>query len=709
MQLKKYLFFLCICLNTFVNGQDTSLVSLGKKEVTLINWQLYYIQNPNSTFENTAPVKIKHSEIPVDSIDRKHFSGVCWFRKIIKVDSIFPNSRLSVRLSMVGAAEIFINKKRIATAGTVSSNEDSEFLINTQRYVFSYDFKKDSVYEILIRYSNHALESSYSSGGNNSFGVSMEIANTEDTLNDIMRDRLSNSNFGTMFFVFFMTLFLVHLAIFLFNRKDRSNLFYSLFCLFVSTLVAGLFAYRFTCINSILQVTGLFIIISPIFIFTILPYMLRAFFSLPPLRWYRAIVITAFICIASFIFSFPYHGLLMLLLVIIGSVEALRSLILAFKLRKKGVKIIGTGLVLFTLSLLIASLGIYYAGKHSSDNQVFGIIYLLIFFTGILSIPISITIFLAYTISFTNRSLANKLIEVEKLSARSIEQEREKQLLLASQNEMLERQVTERTYKITEQKKIIEEKNKDIIDSINYAKRIQAAMLPQEEEFKSVFNDSFVFYQPRDIVSGDFYYVTELKGQKLIIAADCTGHGVPGALMSMVGSNIINKLTHENKIVDPKLLLESLHTQLRQALKQDQKGSSNRDGMDVAAVLITEKEIIYSGANRSLIYFDNDNILREIKPTKTAIGGSHIENITIEQHHVPINKVKQFFLFSDGFADQFGGPDGKKLMVSKFKQWLIQIAPLPLKEQQHFLSDQFKSWKKDTEQVDDVMVIGIRV
>ncbi|MBA3665310.1 MAG: SpoIIE family protein phosphatase, partial [Bacteroidetes bacterium] len=269
--------------------------------------------------------------------------------------------------------------------------------------------------------------------------------------------------------------------------------------------------------------------------------------------------------------------------------------------------------------------------------------------------------------------------------------------------------VTERTYEIREQKKIIEEKNKDIIDSINYARRIQAAMLPEESFFKSVFESSFILYQPRDIVSGDFYYAAELNGKKLLIAADCTGHGVPGALMSMVGSNIINKLTHENSIVDPKTVLESLHTQLRQALKQDQKGSANRDGMDVSAVLITANEIIYAGANRPLIYFDELGQLTEIKATKTPIGGSHIEKVNIEQHAIAKNKVKQLFLFSDGFADQFGGPDGKKLMVSKFKLWLSQIAPLPVEEQHHFLLTEFTKWKKDTEQVDDVMVIGVKV
>jgi serine phosphatase RsbU (regulator of sigma subunit) len=318
------------------------------------------------------------------------------------------------------------------------------------------------------------------------------------------------------------------------------------------------------------------------------------------------------------------------------------------------------------------------------------------------------SIYLARNFALTNNNLEQKLTEVEDLSAKSIEQEKEKQHILENQNVTLEKQVTERTFEITEQKKIIEEKNKDIIDSINYAKRIQSAMLPDEAAFKAIFDNSFVLYMPRDIVSGDFYYATEINGSKLIIAADCTGHGVPGALMSMVGCNIINKLTFENKIIEPKVVLETLHTQLRQALKQDVKGSVNRDGMDVAAVLITDKNVIYASANRPLIYFDNDHQLLELKATKTPIGGSHIESVNIEQHILPKENIRQLYLFSDGFADQFGGPEGKKLMVSKFKLWLSQIINLSVGEQHRFLEKNFTGWKKESEQVDDVMVIGIR-
>jgi serine phosphatase RsbU (regulator of sigma subunit) len=208
-------------------------------------------------------------------------------------------------------------------------------------------------------------------------------------------------------------------------------------------------------------------------------------------------------------------------------------------------------------------------------------------------------------------------------------------------------------------------------------------------------------------VSGDFYYVTEINNSKILFCADCTGHGVPGALMSMVGSNLIHKIIHEHKIYEPKLILETLHYELRHSLKQDITGSNNRDGMDACIVSISDNELIYSGANRPLFYIDSNNDLQEIKATKTPLGGSHIEKVEIVQHHIDKSSLKEFYLFSDGFADQFGGPDGKKLMVSRFKKWLQDITHLNSEEKQQFIISEFIKWKNNLEQVDDVMVIGV--
>jgi len=712
MFLKKL--FSLVFFSSFLCCYSQTIETLSLKNDSIIlsrNWELFYIQNPNATIGTTPPVKIASSLFSADSIDASKYKGICWFKKIFKLDSSIFGKPLSVRVKLIGAAEIFINKQKVQTIGFVSSYPKSETLVNTDRYLFTYKFEPNVIYEVLVHYSNHDLRSSYNSRGKHAFGFWLGAVDTDSSYSHVMTERIQNSTFGTLFIMFFMTLFLIHLVIFLFNKKQKSNAYYACFCLLAALILIGAFSSNYTSLQSVLGTTGLFIIGGPTLLFSFLPYMLRSFFELKFPSWYKLFLILSGLYFVLLFSGIPIYTILFLILVVLSSAESVRNLIIAFKLKKSGVKIIGTGIILFSISILLF-IALFWYFKDDNDNVKGGIIGFLSFILlliSVLSIPFSITVFLAYSISLTNKSLARKLVEVEDLSAKSLEQEKEKQNILANQNTVLEKQVTERTVEITEQKKLIEEKNKDIIDSINYAKRIQSAMLPDEAAFKAIFDNSFVLYMPRDIVSGDFYYAAEINRNKLIIAADCTGHGVPGALMSMVGCNIINKLARENNIIEPKIMLETLHTELRQALKQDQRGSLNRDGMDIAAVLINETEILFASANRPLIYFDNNGQLLEIKATKTPVGGSHIESVNIEQHALKRKDIKQLFLFSDGFADQFGGPEGKKLMVSKFKLWLTQIFNSEPAEQKLFLEKHFIEWKNESEQVDDVMVIGIKI
>ncbi len=444
--------------------------------------------------------------------------------------------------------------------------------------------------------------------------------------------------------------------------------------------------------------------------------MIRSFFKLTFPKWYYSFTGLFIISVFLMFFYMPFFGGAYFVLVTASVIETIRSIVIAIKQKIKGVKIIGIGTSFFLILIIIILFFIVFKINAKTDNYELGLAFLFLILLSIFSIPVSITIFLSYQISLTNRSLSQKLVEVEELSAQTIEQEKEKQKILENQKSMLEEQVIERTHEITEQKKIIEEKNKDIIDSINYAKRIQTAILPEMNFFKSVFNDSFVIYHPRDIVSGDFYYVTEINDRKILFMADCTGHGVPGALMSMVGSNLIHKIIHENKIFEPKEILQTLHIELRQALKQDQNDSQNRDGMDAAIVVLKGDELFYAGANRSLLYFNKLNELCEVKPTKTPIGGSHIKAIDITQNVLKIKDIKEFYLFSDGFADQFGGlaandkhSAGKKLMISRFKSWLAETLNYTLRDKENFLTTEFLKWKGNLEQVDDVCVICVRL
>ncbi len=256
---------------------------------------------------------------------------------------------------------------------------------------------------------------------------------------------------------------------------------------------------------------------------------------------------------------------------------------------------------------------------------------------------------------------------------------------------------------------IIKEKNKDITDSINYAKKIQQSILPSESVLKNNYADSFVLYNPKDIISGDFYLVTEVEEYFLLACADCTGHGVPGALMSMLGSNFISTIVNENEIraVDGALL--ELDKRVRKALKQDEETES-KDGMDIVfCALQKEKKILhYAGANRPLAIIRKGELL-EYDPDKFAIGGPFNPNKKFTDNKIQLEDGDCIYAFTDGICDQFGGSKGKKLMKKNFFNHLLQIHSKPMHEQKEFLLKMIGDWRGDLEQVDDILVMGIRM
>lgn len=289
---------------------------------------------------------------------------------------------------------------------------------------------------------------------------------------------------------------------------------------------------------------------------------------------------------------------------------------------------------------------------------------------------------------------------------------REKQLRV--EKELLETKVEERTAELKDEKEKVSAAHKDIRDSINYARRIQDSILPSDDELKTHLPDSFVLYIPRDIVSGDFYWLAKTNHAAdcpvLVAAADCTGHGVPGAFMSMIGNTLLNEAVREKEEKEPALILDRLHKDIRQALHQD-AGSETRDGMDVAVVKLdfAGGKIDYAGANRPLVMVHNGE-LREIRADKMPIGGLQgEEERNFTGHSFPVEKGTMIYIFTDGFADQFGGPKGKKFMVKKFYDILKEIASLPSLEQQTILMHAIQNWKGEHEQVDDVLVIGVRM
>jgi len=276
---------------------------------------------------------------------------------------------------------------------------------------------------------------------------------------------------------------------------------------------------------------------------------------------------------------------------------------------------------------------------------------------------------------------------------------------------VLEQTVKERTAEVVKQKEILEEQKQEITDSIHYASRIQRAILPTETLTNPILKDYFILYKPRDIVSGDFYWTTIKDDRIVLTVADCTGHGVPGAFMSMLGVSFLNEIVNEKGIVSPDEILNTLRGNIINALQQKESYGGSKDGMDIALVSIDEKRKIiqYAGANNSLLVI-REKQLSEIKADKMPIA-IYLKMDSFLNHEIPYQKGDIIYLFSDGYTDQFGGPKGKKFMSKHFKEFLLSIHELPMITQQHKLDQRIEEWKTEGSQSqnDDICVIGLRL
>ena len=302
---------------------------------------------------------------------------------------------------------------------------------------------------------------------------------------------------------------------------------------------------------------------------------------------------------------------------------------------------------------------------------------------------------------------------------------------LAANERELEGKVEERTEELAQQKARAEEILSDLQDSISYALRIQQAILPSEQERKEVIYDSAVFYQPRDVVSGDFYWFKSVGSRRMFAAIDCTGHGVPGAFLSLVGHNALDRVT--KVYTEPHKVLDKLNEHVLMLLRQDIRTEASipaellrdlalpvehlpstymggQDGMDLAMVAINWEHMTveFAGANNPL-FLVRDGQLQEFKPDKFAICSFEPGAKTYEVQKLNVQTGDTLFLATDGFVDQFGGPKGKKFMRRRFRELLVETASLPVSEHEAHLRAKFEDWRGDEEQVDDVLVVSMRV
>ncbi len=353
-------------------------------------------------------------------------------------------------------------------------------------------------------------------------------------------------------------------------------------------------------------------------------------------------------------------------------------------------------LVGFTLSIFNLLLISYWVGFHFFENVSFELSAVSGIFT--LLYPI----YLAYIVHFRTNSLKNSKIKLKIQTAQVQELNEE----LSQLNEELATTVDT----VSEQKNKIEVQNGEIKQSINYAKKIQEAVMSPMNYIQEIIAESFILYKAKDVVSGDFYFITEHNQKIFIAAVDCTGHGIPGAFMSFLGNDLMTEIIINQNIKQADLILNKMNKGIRKILRQEE--TKNRDGMDIALVVIDKQKKIaeFAGAKNPLIYIQNQTLFH-IKGDNKHIGGEQKQEKIFTKHQISIENKTTFYIFSDGFQDQFGGKNNKKFMISKLRETLLAIHQKPFDEQKNQLDTIIEDWKMEgrENQTDDILLIGFSI
>lgn len=258
---------------------------------------------------------------------------------------------------------------------------------------------------------------------------------------------------------------------------------------------------------------------------------------------------------------------------------------------------------------------------------------------------------------------------------------------------------------------ILKESSRKIAESITYASRIQRSILLQEEEVQKVLPDSFIYYEPRDVVSGDFYWLSEQNDKIIVATVDCTGHGVPGAFMALIGNTLMNEIVNEKRVTKPSQVLKQMNEGVMKALRQKTDGHS-QDGMEMSLCVIDrKKKTIECAGAMNPIYFINGDRVEIVKPDMISIGGALTKNEDVSEfkdHLIPMEKGTLIYMFTDGYMDQFGGTENKKFNTKRFKEMLLEIRSLEMSEQKNVIAERMKDWRKGQRQIDDMLVLGIK-
>ena len=666
------------------------------------------------TVYNDSDWKSYRSKLSFKLVQDKTFESTGWFRLRIHLDTSCVGKFLGISISQMGASEVYVDGKLVQSFGKINTAVPAlEEYMNPQFLPFPVFFTQVGNHLIAVRYSRNKTVGP--SEEEFQIGFEMKVNSFwESGVETYTKSTVITSIF-VFYFTFFFALSFLHILFFFFYRPARANLYYSIFTASFGFVFLAIVVFM-TFLNPETSIKFMRIrAFMPDFYSTSLLAMLYYIFNkkIPKIFWLWFVLFAVDFVLTFFNYDFDYFTYA---LVFILFAESLRIIIVSIVKKREGAWIIGIGVLISILFFTIVPIlmGIFGQDLFTGMQGVKGVVVGLITLISTISIPLSMSVYMASDFAKTNKKLTKKLEEVEELSAKTISQQKEKQELLATQNIVLEQKVKERTQEVVKQKVLLEIKNTEVTDSINYARTIQLALIPSEEKIKKNFVDAFVFYRPKDIVSGDFYWIKPLEQNGVLIAvADCTGHGVPGALMSILSMEKMNEASKQTD--SPSQIIHLLHKNIKSTLLNPQSEDSATDGMDIALCKIVQQSetnfnITFSGAARPLwILRKNAQAIEEYKSSIYSIGGIlNTEDNQFPEVNIHLGKGDRIYMSSDGFADQFN-EKGKKLMIKAVRELILSIQPLSLVEQKAKLEFFFENWKGNSEQTDDVLLLGFQL
>ncbi|MFY7786707.1 MAG: hypothetical protein ACOVQA_02430, partial [Thermoflexibacteraceae bacterium] len=595
-------------------------------------------------YDDAHWIRFVNTQLPVDSLPQKKWDGMAWFRLTFKVEDRLKNQVHALIINQTGASEIYLDGILLQKFGTVGTTLATEkpFISNDLPVAIYLD--SSDIHTLAIRFSNQQAHQQRKALGNSFKYFGFEIFFSQ-SMNDTVSHKLHalQTFFGNFNILggIYLALWVLHLLFFLFFQRDKVNVWFSLFTGVVASLLLLNYKtfgwYDNTYLHIFLLNYGN--VAAYLFIATYLGFLYAVFYEQQPKYFHYLFAFITVIFLADLLISFSLLKLplglrrtVRFVILMILLAESLRIIVVAIRKKKPSAWIIGGGVFILGLTIIPINVLQYQGVQLSMELRG------TVLFIGLSSLPFSMAVYIARQNAKLNFSLLAQIEEVQQLSAKTLEQEKEKQAILANQKAHLEEQVAERTHElqttlvvvnqqkeelgsmndelsrtlelVNHQKHEIEATHKNITASIAYAKRIQQAMLPLDTKIASLVgaDNFFILFRPRDVVSGDFYWFNEVGDSIVMAVADCTGHGVPGAFMSMIGNQLLYEIVVQQSVVMPDKILHLLHTEIRRVLKQNE--TQSRDGMDIAIITwdMVQHTIFYAGAMNSMFMVMDEKV-----------------------------------------------------------------------------------------------------